>query len=121
MAYQVTSGTVKTVRRYVLRRRQGGLTGEEPVHHQGGDFSWLAYTPTAARTQLPERMSDYWANLATSGRPERAEPSGLARTRCRRGGTIYDLAAPLYGYDPRGDDFKSLRTELRRLFGIEAT
>jgi hypothetical protein len=41
--------------------------------------------------------------------------------RCRRGGTIYDLAAPLYGYDPRGENFKRLRAELRRLFGIEAT
>jgi RepB DNA-primase from phage plasmid/CHC2 zinc finger len=39
--------------------------------------------------------------------------------RCRRGGTIYDLAAPLYGYTARGDDFLRLRTELRRLFGPE--
>lgn len=40
--------------------------------------------------------------------------------RCRRGGTIYDLAAPLYGYTDRGDDFLRLRAELRRLFGLEA-
>jgi hypothetical protein len=39
---------------------------------------------------------------------------------CRRGGTIYDLAAPLYGYGARGDDFLRLRAELRRLFGLEA-
>jgi hypothetical protein len=39
---------------------------------------------------------------------------------CRRGGTIYDLAAPLYGYAARGDDFLRLRAELRRLFGLEA-
>jgi RepB DNA-primase from phage plasmid len=39
---------------------------------------------------------------------------------CRRGGTIYDLAAPLYGYAARGDDFLRLRSELRRLFGLEA-
>jgi hypothetical protein len=39
---------------------------------------------------------------------------------CRRGGTIYDLAAPLYGYTARGDDFLRLRAELRRLFGLEA-
>jgi hypothetical protein len=39
--------------------------------------------------------------------------------RCRRGGTIYDLAAPLYGYAARGDDFLRLRAELRRLFGLE--
>jgi hypothetical protein len=40
--------------------------------------------------------------------------------RCRRGGTIYDLAGPLYGYDARGDDFLRLRGELRRLFGLDA-
>jgi len=38
---------------------------------------------------------------------------------CRRGGTIYDLAAPLYGYTARGDDFLRLRAELRRLFGLD--
>src|SRR4051794_6537406 len=38
---------------------------------------------------------------------------------CRRGGTIYDLAAPLYGYTARGEDFLRLRAELRRLFGLE--
>jgi hypothetical protein len=38
--------------------------------------------------------------------------------RCRRGGTIYDLAAPLYGYEVRGEDFLRLRAELRRLFGL---
>jgi hypothetical protein len=41
--------------------------------------------------------------------------------RCRRGGTIYDFAAPLYGYAARGDDFLRLRAELRRLFGLEST
>jgi len=39
--------------------------------------------------------------------------------RCRRGGTIYDLAAPLYGYGARGEDFLALRSELRRLFGLD--
>jgi hypothetical protein len=39
--------------------------------------------------------------------------------RCRRGGTIYDLAAALHGYEARGDDFVRLRTELRRLFGLD--
>lgn len=39
--------------------------------------------------------------------------------RCRRGGTIYDLAAALYGYGARGEDFKRLRSELRRLFGVD--
>jgi CHC2 zinc finger len=41
--------------------------------------------------------------------------------RCRRGGTIYDLAAPLYGYDPRGDGFLRLRDELRRLFCLDVS
>jgi hypothetical protein len=36
-----------------------------------------------------------------------------------RGGTIYDLAAALYGYDVRGEDFVRLRCELLRLFGLE--
>src|SRR4051812_493347 len=40
--------------------------------------------------------------------------------RCRRGGTIYDLAAPLYGLEARGEDFLRLRAELRGLFGLEA-
>jgi hypothetical protein len=39
--------------------------------------------------------------------------------RCRRGGTIYDLAAALHGYDLRGDDFVRLRAELRCLFGLD--
>ena len=39
---------------------------------------------------------------------------------CRRGGTIYDLAAALYGYSARGEDFLRLRGELRRLFGLRA-
>lgn len=39
---------------------------------------------------------------------------------CRRGGTIYDLAAALYGYTLRGEEFLRLRAELRRLFGLEA-
>ncbi|HEX7298531.1 MAG TPA: hypothetical protein VF257_05965 [Solirubrobacteraceae bacterium] len=32
----------------------------------------------------------------------------------------YDLAASLYGYGARGEDFPRLRVELRRLFGLEA-
>ena len=38
---------------------------------------------------------------------------------CRSGGTIYDLAAPLYGYELRGEDFLRLRADLGRLFGLE--
>jgi hypothetical protein len=50
---------------------------------------------------------------------ETAERGWYCFGRCRRGGTIYDLAAPLYGYTARGDDFLRLRDELRRLFGLE--
>jgi hypothetical protein len=52
---------------------------------------------------------------------ETAERGWYCFGACRRGGTIYDLAAPLYGRTARGEDFKSLRAELRRLFGIEAS
>jgi len=51
---------------------------------------------------------------------EKAERGWYCFGACRRGGTIYDLAAPLYGYSARGEDFLRLRTELRRLFGLEA-
>jgi RepB DNA-primase from phage plasmid len=51
---------------------------------------------------------------------ETAERGWYCYGRCRRGGTIYDLAGPLYGYSARGEDFLRLRAELRRLFGLEA-
>ena len=51
---------------------------------------------------------------------ETAERGWYCFGACRRGGTIYDLAAPLYGYPARGEDFLRLRAELRRLFGLEA-
>jgi hypothetical protein len=51
---------------------------------------------------------------------ETAERGWYCFGACRRGGTIYDLAAPLYGYPARGDGFLRLRAELRRLFGFEA-
>jgi hypothetical protein len=50
---------------------------------------------------------------------ETAERGWYCFGRCRRGGTIYDLAAPLYGYTARGEEFLRLRDELRRLFGLE--
>ena len=48
---------------------------------------------------------------------ENAERGWYCFGACRRGGTIYDLAAPLYGYTARGEDFLRLRSELQRLFG----
>jgi hypothetical protein len=52
---------------------------------------------------------------------ETAERGWYCYGACRRGGTIYDLAGPLYGYSARGEDFLRLRAELRRLFGLGAT
>jgi CHC2 zinc finger len=49
-----------------------------------------------------------------------AERGWYCYGRCRRCGTIYDLAAPLYGLEMRGDDFMRLRAQLRRLFGLQA-
>jgi hypothetical protein len=51
---------------------------------------------------------------------ETAERGWYCFGRCRHGGTIYDLAAPLYGYHARGEDFLRLRAELGRLFALEA-
>jgi hypothetical protein len=51
---------------------------------------------------------------------ESAERGWYCFGACRRGGTIYDLAASLYGYAARGEEFLRLRRELRRLFGLEA-
>jgi hypothetical protein len=51
---------------------------------------------------------------------ETAERGWYCFGACRRGGTIYDLAAPLYGYGARGEGFLRLRAELRRFFGLEA-
>ena len=51
---------------------------------------------------------------------ETAERGWYCFGACRRGGTIYDLAAPLYGYTARGENFLRLRAELRRLFGFES-
>jgi hypothetical protein len=51
---------------------------------------------------------------------ETAERGWYCFGRCGRGGTIYDLAGPLYGYRARGEDFLRLRIELRRLFGLES-
>jgi hypothetical protein len=52
---------------------------------------------------------------------ETAERGWYCFGACRRGGTIYDLAAPLLGYTAaRGEDFLRLRAELRHLFGLDA-
>jgi len=61
--------------------------------------------------------SDRHASLHVYETPERG---WYCFGACRRGGTIYDLAAPLYGYAAKGEDFLRLRAELRHLFGLEA-
>jgi len=38
-----------------------------------------------------------------------------------RGGSIYDLAAPLFGYDLRGPEFKQLKGVLAEMFQLQAT
>jgi DNA primase len=38
---------------------------------------------------------------------------------CRRGGSIYDFAALLWGVKARGAEFLGLRRELGRAFGLE--
>jgi hypothetical protein len=38
---------------------------------------------------------------------------------CRRGGSIYDLAAQLWGRDPHGREFLKLRSDLQTLLAIE--
>jgi hypothetical protein len=40
---------------------------------------------------------------------------------CRKGGTIYDFAAHLWGCNTRGDDFLALRDRLIRIFHINST
>lgn len=40
---------------------------------------------------------------------------------CRRGGSIYDLAAELWGLETRGEDFATLRSRLRKRFPSDAT
>jgi hypothetical protein len=39
---------------------------------------------------------------------------------CRRGGTIYDFAAHLWGVEPRGEEFVELRSRLNAEFGVKA-
>lgn len=98
-----------------------------PVQHRGGD-PLLAIAPDLyvrrlLGVEVPRHRKvrcpfhdDRHASLHVYESPERG---WYCFGRCRRGGTIYDLAGPLYGYSARGDDFLRLRAELRRLFGFE--
>jgi RepB DNA-primase from phage plasmid len=99
-----------------------------PEEHRGDD-PLLAITPDAyvrplLGVEVPRHRKvqcpfhdDRHASLHVY---ETAERGWYCFGACRRGGTIYDLAAPLYGYAARGEDFLRLRAELRRLFGLEA-
>ena len=80
-----------------------------------GDCS-ASRSPDTAKVPCPFH-ADRHASLHVY---ETAERGWYCFGRCRHGGTIYDLAAPLYGYSARGEDFLRLRAELRRLFALEA-
>lgn len=99
-----------------------------PAQHRGDD-PLLAippdvYVPRLLGVEVPRHRKvpcplheDRHASLHVY---EPAERGWYCFGACRRGGTIYDLAAPLYGYTARGEDFLRRRTELRRLFALEA-
>jgi hypothetical protein len=99
-----------------------------PASHRGDDalltIAPEVYVPRLLGLEVPRHRKvrcpfhpDRHASLHVY---ESAERGWYCFGRCRRGGTIYDLAAPLYGYTVRGDDFLRLRAELHRLFGLEA-
>jgi len=72
--------------------------------------------PRSRKIHCPHH-ADRHASLHVYETPERG---WYCFGSCRRGGTIYDLAAPLLGYSTaRGEDFLRLRAELRCLFGLE--
>jgi hypothetical protein len=99
-----------------------------PVQHRGGDALFAiapdVYVPRLLGVEVPRHSKvpcpfhkDRHASLHVYETPERG---WYCFGTCRRGGTIYDLAAPLYGYSTRGTDFLRLLAELQRLFGLEA-
>jgi RepB DNA-primase from phage plasmid len=98
-----------------------------PVAHRGDDpllaIAPEVYVRRLLGVEVPRHRKvpcpfheDRHASLHVYETPERG---WYCFGACRRGGTIYDLAAPLYGYAARGKDFLRLRAELRRLFGLE--
>jgi hypothetical protein len=100
-----------------------------PVGHRGDDpllaIAPDVYVPRLLGVNVPRHRKvpcpfhdDRQASLHVY---ETAERGWYCFGRCRRGGTIYDLAGPLYGYGARGEDFLRLRAELRSLFGLEAS
>lgn len=50
-----------------------------------------------------------------------APQKGWSCFSCRRGGSIYDLAAELWGMGTRGREFVQLRDRLAETFGIDRT
>jgi hypothetical protein len=98
-----------------------------PVAHRGGDpllaIAPEVYVRTLLGVDVPRHRKvpcpfheDRHASLHVY---DTAQRGWYCYGACRRGGTIYDLAAPLYGYTARGEDFLRLR-ELQRLFGLRA-
>jgi hypothetical protein len=99
-----------------------------PAHHRGDD-PLLAIAPDVYVRRLLGIEVPRHRKIPCPFHPDRQASLHVYKTAergwycfgaCRRGGTIYDLAAPLFGYTARGEDFLRLRAELRRLFGLEA-
>ncbi len=115
-------------RRRVAARPAGAIAGDGPAGGASGDDPLLAIAPDIyvrrlLGVEVPRHRKvpcpfheDRHASLHVY---ETAERGWYCFGRCRHGGTIYDLAAPLYGYSARGDGFLRLRAELRRLFGLD--
>ena len=116
-------------RRCPTRRRRAARDADRAASQHRGDDPLLAIAPDVyvrrlLGVEVPRHRKvpcpfheDRHASLHVY---ETAERGWYCFGACRRGGTIYDLAAPLYGYAARGEDFLRLRAELRRLFGLEA-
>jgi hypothetical protein len=103
------------------------VTGAPPPVHRGDDpllgIAPDVYVHRLLGVEVPRHRKvrcpfhpDRHASLHVY---ETAERGWYCYGRCRRGGTIYDLAGPLYGYTARGEGFLRLRVKLRRLFGLE--
>ena len=92
------AGTLHLLRADELPRYGGALARLRPRHHVP---AWLRHHG------LTRAQAD--AIPAGAGGSRRVTSAGAAYCfgACRRGGTIYDLAAPLYGYTVRGEDFLS--------------
>jgi hypothetical protein len=98
-----------------------------PVQRSSSDDPLLSIEPSVYVTDLVGRPpgrnhkvscpfhEDRTPSLHVFPTPER----GWCCFSCGRGGSIYDLAAGLWGMAPRGREFIQLRDELRQRFAAE--